>query len=161
MVVGFTTTCAISAYRYAKVCVQTLFKWWGVLDTLYDIYGGDLQQVWFSVSTHVFLHQWNWLPRYNRNIVESGIKHWTKAKTQVYNINCEVYMDIILPFLLATWYVLGHWLYIFFHKYKWDTRFICSRVCKNTHGIIRKYGLNMCRRCFREYADDIGFRKVN
>jgi small subunit ribosomal protein S29e len=66
--------------------------------------------------------------------------------------------NIILPFLLATWYVLGHWLYIFFHKYKWDTRFICSRVCKNTHGIIRKYGLNMCRRCFREYADDIGFR---
>uniref|UniRef100_K1PVF2 Small ribosomal subunit protein uS14 n=1 Tax=Magallana gigas TaxID=29159 RepID=K1PVF2_MAGGI len=34
------------------------------------------------------------------------------------------------------------------------------RVCKNTHGLIRKYGLNMCRRCFREYADDIGFKKV-
>lgn len=37
----------------------------------------------------------------------------------------------------------------------------CSRVCKNTHGLIRKYGLNMCRRCFREYADDIGFKKVS
>ncbi|WAR19475.1 RS29-like protein [Mya arenaria] len=34
-----------------------------------------------------------------------------------------------------------------------------NRVCKNTHGLIRKYGLNMCRRCFREYAADIGFRK--
>uniref|UniRef100_A0A1I8EWZ6 Small ribosomal subunit protein uS14 n=1 Tax=Wuchereria bancrofti TaxID=6293 RepID=A0A1I8EWZ6_WUCBA len=35
-----------------------------------------------------------------------------------------------------------------------------SRVCSNHHGLIRKYGLNMCRRCFREYASDIGFRKV-
>ncbi|MDK0713547.1 30S ribosomal protein S14 [Clostridium perfringens] len=35
------------------------------------------------------------------------------------------------------------------------------RVCKNTHGLIRKYGLNMCRRCFREYADDIGFKKLD
>ncbi|PRD28113.1 UNVERIFIED_CONTAM: RpS29 [Trichonephila clavipes] len=35
-----------------------------------------------------------------------------------------------------------------------------SRVCANHHGLIRKYGLNMCRRCFREYADDIGFKKT-
>ena len=34
-----------------------------------------------------------------------------------------------------------------------------SRVCNNTHGIIRKYGLDLCRRCFREYAKDIGFTK--
>jgi len=34
-----------------------------------------------------------------------------------------------------------------------------SRVCNNTHGIIRKYGLDICRRCFREYATDIGFQK--
>lgn len=38
--------------------------------------------------------------------------------------------------------------------------FYCSRVCKNIYGFIRKYGLNMCRRCFREYVDDIGFKKV-
>lgn len=36
-----------------------------------------------------------------------------------------------------------------------------SRVCNNTHGLIRKYGLMTCRRCFREYANDIGFKKVN
>jgi len=36
---------------------------------------------------------------------------------------------------------------------------LCSRVCSNTHGIIRKYGLDLCRRCFREYAADIGFIK--
>ncbi|VDK72285.1 unnamed protein product [Cylicostephanus goldi] len=35
-----------------------------------------------------------------------------------------------------------------------------TRVCSNHHGLIRKYGLDMCRRCFREYAKDIGFKKV-
>ena len=35
-----------------------------------------------------------------------------------------------------------------------------SRVCSNGHGLIRKYGLNICRQCFREYAPDIGFKKV-
>ncbi|KAG7382408.1 40S ribosomal protein S29 [Phytophthora pseudosyringae] len=33
------------------------------------------------------------------------------------------------------------------------------RVCKTTRGLIRKYHLNMCRRCFRERANDIGFIK--
>lgn len=36
-----------------------------------------------------------------------------------------------------------------------------SRACSNRHGLIRKYGLNICRQCFREYANDIGFKKVN
>jgi len=35
-----------------------------------------------------------------------------------------------------------------------------SRVCGSHHGVIRKYGLQMCRRCFRENAKDIGFQKV-
>ncbi|RLN94004.1 hypothetical protein BBJ28_00013654 [Nothophytophthora sp. Chile5] len=34
------------------------------------------------------------------------------------------------------------------------------RVCKTTRGLIRKYHLNMCRRCFRERANDIGFIKM-
>ena len=38
---------------------------------------------------------------------------------------------------------------------------VCSRVCNNTHGLIRKYGLDLCRRCFREYATDIGFVKYS
>jgi hypothetical protein len=33
-------------------------------------------------------------------------------------------------------------------------------VCGSHHGVIRKYGLQMCRRCFRENAKDIGFQKV-
>ncbi|MRC56875.1 30S ribosomal protein S14, partial [Bacillus thuringiensis] len=35
------------------------------------------------------------------------------------------------------------------------------RVCANRHGMIRKYGLNMCRQCFRSYANDIGFKKLD
>ena len=35
-----------------------------------------------------------------------------------------------------------------------------SRVCANQWGIIRKYNLNICRQCFREYTKDIGFVKV-
>uniref|UniRef100_A0A674B0J8 Small ribosomal subunit protein uS14 n=1 Tax=Salmo trutta TaxID=8032 RepID=A0A674B0J8_SALTR len=36
-----------------------------------------------------------------------------------------------------------------------------ARVCSNRHGLIRKYGLNMCRQCFRQYANDIGFVKAS
>lgn len=35
-----------------------------------------------------------------------------------------------------------------------------SRVCTHTAGLIRKYGLNICRQCFREKSTDIGFTKV-
>lgn len=35
-----------------------------------------------------------------------------------------------------------------------------SRICSNPHGLIRKYGLNICRQCFRERANHIGFYKV-
>ena len=34
-------------------------------------------------------------------------------------------------------------------------------MCSNQWGIIRKYNLNICRQCFREYAKDIGFVKVS
>lgn len=37
----------------------------------------------------------------------------------------------------------------------------CSRVCGNRQGLIRKYELMMCRQCFRERANQIGFQKVN
>ncbi|KAF6008247.1 40S ribosomal protein S29 [Brettanomyces bruxellensis] len=34
------------------------------------------------------------------------------------------------------------------------------RICASRSGLIRKYGLNICRQCFREKADDIGFHKL-
>ena len=33
------------------------------------------------------------------------------------------------------------------------------RVCNSRRGMIRKYGLDLCRRCFREKAEAIGFVK--
>ncbi|KAJ8293102.1 40S ribosomal protein S29 [Rhodotorula toruloides] len=33
------------------------------------------------------------------------------------------------------------------------------RICQHQAGLIRKYGLNICRQCFRERADVIGFAK--
>ncbi|KAF9958511.1 40S ribosomal protein S29 [Mortierella alpina] len=35
------------------------------------------------------------------------------------------------------------------------------RVCTHPAGLIRKYGLNICRQCFRENAAAIGFTKLN
>lgn len=34
------------------------------------------------------------------------------------------------------------------------------RVCTNSEGLIRKYQLMICRRCFREQANQIGFQKM-
>ncbi len=36
----------------------------------------------------------------------------------------------------------------------------CIR-CGTHQGIIRSYGLNICRRCFRETAEKLGFRKYS
>ena len=35
-----------------------------------------------------------------------------------------------------------------------------SRLCAHQAGLIRKYGLDLCRQCFREKASAIGFVKV-
>lgn len=36
----------------------------------------------------------------------------------------------------------------------------CIR-CGGFHGIVRKYGLMYCRRCFREVASNLGFHKYS
>jgi len=35
------------------------------------------------------------------------------------------------------------------------------RVCGSTRGMIGSYGLHLCRRCFRDMAKEIGFRKYD
>ncbi|MFX0198178.1 MAG: 30S ribosomal protein S14 [Candidatus Hodarchaeota archaeon] len=35
------------------------------------------------------------------------------------------------------------------------------RRCGTTRGLIRRYGLNVCRRCFREIARKLGFTKFD
>ena len=37
---------------------------------------------------------------------------------------------------------------------------ICVR-CGRKEGVIRKYGINLCRICFRELYKEIGFKKYN
>ncbi|KAI9573085.1 hypothetical protein HD554DRAFT_1138343 [Boletus coccyginus] len=37
---------------------------------------------------------------------------------------------------------------------------VCSRLCAHQAGLIRKYGLDLCRQCFREKSAAIGFVKV-
>jgi small subunit ribosomal protein S14 len=36
----------------------------------------------------------------------------------------------------------------------------CKR-CGQTGPVIRKYGLNFCRQCFREVAESLGFKKYS
>ncbi|MCL4382009.1 30S ribosomal protein S14 [Candidatus Marsarchaeota archaeon] len=33
------------------------------------------------------------------------------------------------------------------------------RFCGTSRGLIRSHKLNICRRCFREVAEDLGFKK--
>ncbi|CAF1711555.1 unnamed protein product [Brassica oleracea var. botrytis] len=47
------------------------------------------------------------------------------------------------------------------HPKKYGPGSRTCRVCGNSHGLIRKYGLNCCRQCFRSNAKEIGFIKVN
>lgn len=35
------------------------------------------------------------------------------------------------------------------------------RVCGNRAAVIRKYRLNICRRCFKENAERLGFKKYD
>eukprot|EP00211_Chloroparvula_japonica_P020710 CAMPEP_0119118236 /NCGR_PEP_ID=MMETSP1310-20130426/147_1 /TAXON_ID=464262 /ORGANISM="Genus nov. species nov., Strain RCC2339" /LENGTH=56 /DNA_ID=CAMNT_0007107575 /DNA_START=55 /DNA_END=225 /DNA_ORIENTATION=- len=45
------------------------------------------------------------------------------------------------------------------HPKKYGKSSHLCRVCSNSHAVIRKYGMNICRQCFRQYAKDIGFMK--
>ncbi|MFH1788645.1 MAG: 30S ribosomal protein S14 [Candidatus Altiarchaeota archaeon] len=42
-----------------------------------------------------------------------------------------------------------------------DARNLTCVVCGARRGMIHKYGLNICRRCFRETAESIGFKKYS
>jgi small subunit ribosomal protein S14 len=36
----------------------------------------------------------------------------------------------------------------------------CQR-CGRKRGMVRRYGLNLCRQCFREIAPSLGFKKYS
>ncbi|XP_047537032.1 40S ribosomal protein S29 isoform X1 [Vanessa atalanta] len=54
---------------------------------------------------------------------------------------------------------MGHANIWYSHPRRYGQGSRSCRACSNRHGLIRKYGLNICRQCFREYAHDIGFKK--
>jgi small subunit ribosomal protein S29e len=45
----------------------------------------------------------------------------------------------------------------FSHKIATNEQSKMCRACSGFRGIIFKYDMTICRRCFREYAKDIGF----
>nr|XP_056705325.1 40S ribosomal protein S29-like [Euleptes europaea] len=53
---------------------------------------------------------------------------------------------------------MGHQQFYWSHPRKFGQGLRSCRVCSNHHGLIRKYVLNMC---FRQYAKDIGFVKLD
>ncbi|CAD0203950.1 ribosomal protein S29 isoform X2 [Anticarsia gemmatalis] len=56
---------------------------------------------------------------------------------------------------------MGHANIWYSHPRRYGQGSRSCRACSNRHGLIRKYGLNICRQCFREYAHDIGFKKLD
>lgn len=44
---------------------------------------------------------------------------------------------------------------------KIDAKNLRCSICRTHKGLIHKYNLNICRRCFREVAERIGFRKYS
>ena len=46
-------------------------------------------------------------------------------------------------------------------KKKYGKGIHTCRKCGTHRGVIRKYGISYCRRCFREEAEKLGFRKYS
>lgn len=40
-----------------------------------------------------------------------------------------------------------------------DNRKTICKICENSRALIRKYNLYLCRRCFKDNAEKLGFRK--
>ena len=47
---------------------------------------------WFYPGNYGFLHQWNWLPWYHWNIIESGVKHHKPNQTRQLHISIFIWL---------------------------------------------------------------------
>jgi len=56
-------------------------------------------------------------------------------------------------------YKMGHVNIWNSHSRKYGKGSRGCRICGHRMGLIRKYGLSICRQCFRENAHLIGFKK--
>ncbi|XP_068928884.1 small ribosomal subunit protein uS14-like [Petaurus breviceps papuanus] len=56
---------------------------------------------------------------------------------------------------------MGHQQLCWSHPRKFGQGSWSYGICLNRHGLIHKYGLNMCHQCFWQYAKDISFLKLD
>ncbi|CAD7679534.1 unnamed protein product [Nyctereutes procyonoides] len=56
---------------------------------------------------------------------------------------------------------MGHQQLYWSHARKFGQGSSSCHIYSNRHGLIRKYGLNICHQCFCQYAKDIGFIKLD
>ncbi|XP_043836952.1 40S ribosomal protein S29-like [Dromiciops gliroides] len=56
---------------------------------------------------------------------------------------------------------MGYYQLYWSHPQKFSQESLLCRMCLNRHGLIHKYGLNMCCQCFHQYVKDIGFIKLD
>lgn len=45
------------------------------------------------------------------------------------------------------------------HKKKKEARY--CQICHNNKGMVHKYHVDLCRRCFKDYAEKMGFKKLS
>ncbi len=43
----------------------------------------------------------------------------------------------------------------------WKGRINGCESCGRKRGLVRRYGLNVCRQCFRDNAHELGFKKYS
>jgi hypothetical protein len=92
LVVGFTTTCAISAY-HQKSCEFESRSWKGVLDiTLCDKVCEWLATIHFLQVLLVSSTNKTETPQNNWNIVESGVKHHKPTEQTIILENTKLHM---------------------------------------------------------------------
>lgn len=46
-------------------------------------------------------------------------------------------------------------------RQKWNGIYEGCRRCGQNRSMVRRYGLRLCRHCFREKARDLGFKKYS
>ncbi|XP_043846600.1 40S ribosomal protein S29-like [Dromiciops gliroides] len=56
---------------------------------------------------------------------------------------------------------MGHQKLYWSHPHKLGQGSQSCSMCSNWHGLIHKYGLDMCRQCYHQYAKDIRFIKLD
>ena len=103
VVVGFTSTCTISVYHHWSCEFESLL-WRGLLDATLS----DKVCQWIATG---FLHQKNWQPQYNCNIVETGVKHHNPTSLSPLII-CQWCWLIFLSTIHLKIPVRGHFKYV-------------------------------------------------